>query len=166
MTRNEKEQRIQKENGKAFENYNVEIHATYLNAKYTLSKQTVNATTGMGLLKVFELNPSGGGPSFIGRWDGGSREIGKSERNDLDIDIYEVSDEEKRRFENGEGGYSGHHTSKVESNTGHVYQVSLRMADEKIFEGTVYFNLLRKQGFEASLQPTATLDIKFIPAED
>src|SRR6266481_5185190 len=167
MTNKEKKERIQKEDGKAFETFNIERDITYLNPKYTLSKQTANVRTGNGLLKVFELNPSGSGPSFIGRWDGGSRDPGKTERYDLDIDIYGVSDEEKRRFENGEGGYSGHHTtSKVESNIGHAYQVSLRTPDEKIFEGTVYFNLLRKQGFEASLQPTATLDIKFIPAED
>ena len=75
---------------------------TYLNPKFALSKQTANVMTGNGLLKVFELNPSGGGPSFIGRWDGGSRDPGKTERYDLDIDIYRVSRQEKRRFKKGE----------------------------------------------------------------
>jgi hypothetical protein len=140
----------QKQDGKAFETYNVEIRAIYLNPKYTLSKQTANVMTGNGLLKVFELNPSRGGPSFIGRWDGGSRDPGKTERYDLDIDIYRVSDEEKRRFKEGEGGYSGHHTIKMATDRGHKYQVSLCIPDEKIFEGSVCFNLLRKLGFEAT----------------
>ena len=38
MTRNEKEQRIQKKDGKAFENFKVEIHTTYLNPKFTPSQ--------------------------------------------------------------------------------------------------------------------------------
>jgi hypothetical protein len=134
----------QKEDGRAFETHYIEIDVTYLNPKFTLSKQTAHAMTGNGLLKVFELNPSGGGPSFIGRWDGGSRDPGKTERYDLDIDIYGVSPQEKRRFKKGERGYSGHHTTKVESDRGHKYQVSLCTPDGKIFEGTVCFNLHRK----------------------
>jgi hypothetical protein len=141
----------QKKDGKAFETYNIEINTTYLNPKYTLLKDTANVRTGEGLLKVFELNPSGDGASFVGRWDGGSRDPGKKERYDLDIDIYGVSDEEKLRFKKGEGGFSGHHTSKVESDRGHKYQVSLCTPDEKTFEGTVCFNLLREIELEARL---------------
>jgi hypothetical protein len=144
VTREEKAKKVQEQDGKAFETFNIEIDVIYLNPKYTLSKQTANVITGSGLLKVFELNPSEGGPSFIGRWDGGSRDPGKKERYDLDIDIYRVSDEEKRRFKKGERGYSGHHTTKVESDRGRRYQVSLCTPDEKIFEGTVCFNLHRK----------------------
>ena len=84
----------QKEDGKAFETFNVKIDITYLNPKYAFSKQTANVMTGNGLLKVFELNPSADGPSFIGRWDGGSRDPGKTERYVLNIDIYRVSREE------------------------------------------------------------------------
>lgn len=141
----------QEKDAKAFETYNIEIDVTYLNPKYTPPKQTANVRTGEGLLKVFELNPSGDGPSFVGRWDGGSRDPGKTERYDLDIDIYGVSDEEQLRFKKGERGYSGHHTTKVESERGHKYQVSLCTPDEKIFEGTVCFNLLRKIEFGARL---------------
>ena len=85
MTNKEKKERIQKEDAKAFETFNIERDITYLNPKYTLSKQTANVMTGNGLLKVFELNSSQGGPSFTGRWDGGSRDPGKTERYDLDI---------------------------------------------------------------------------------
>ena len=166
MTRNEKEQRIQKQDGKVFENFKVEIHQTYRNPRYTLSEQTANEISPTGLLKVFELYPSGGGPSFTARWDGGSRDEGKKERYDLDIDIEGVSNEERSRFKNGQGGYSGHHTTEVPSNAGRAYHVSLCTPGEMIFEGTVCFNLLRKQGFEASVDFAPTLDKKVNRAED
>src|SRR5438105_9027443 len=98
MTRDEKERRIQREDGKVFENYNIEIRETYLNPKYTLSKEASNVISRTGLLKIFELKPSQNGSSFVGRWDGGSRDEGKQERFDLDVDIEGVSAEEKHRF--------------------------------------------------------------------
>ena len=110
MTRKEKEQRIQKQDGKVFENFSVEIRPTYLNPTYTLSDQTANEISPTGLLKVFELNSSGDGPSFTARWDGGNRS-GGSERYELDMDIHGVSDQERIRFKHGLGGYSGHHTT-------------------------------------------------------
>jgi hypothetical protein len=166
MTRKEKEERVHRQDGKAFEAFNLEICTTWLNPKYTLSEQATTVISSTGLLKIFELNPSGGRPSFTARWDGGSRDEGRIEKYDLDIDIGGVSDEEQRRFQNGQGGYSGHHTINVESNDkGHAYQVSLRTPDEMIFEGTAYLNLLRKQGFETSLKPTAALEIKVIRAD-
>ena len=166
MTRNEKEQRIQKQNGKVFENFNVEIHQIYLNPNYTLSKQSANEISSTGRLGGFEITPSRNGPSFSARWDGGSRDEGKKEKYDLDIDIDRVPEEERTRFKNGQGGYSGHHTINVPSDTGHAYQVFLRTPSELIFEGSVCFSLLRKQGFEASIEFTATLDAKLIRSED
>jgi hypothetical protein len=148
-----------KEDGRAFETFNIEIDVTYLNPKYQFSERTVNVMSGNGLLKVFELNPLEDGPYFIGRWDGGSRDPGKTERHDLDIDIYRVSREEKRRFKKGEREYSGHHTTRAESDRGYKYQVSLRTLDEKIFEGSVCFNLHRKSRVfdEISLHDQATM---------
>lgn len=151
MTRNEKEEKVRKQDGKVFEIFNVEIHTTYLNPHYTLSQKTANEIAPTGRLNIFELNPSERGPSFSGRWDGGSRDEGRKERCDLDIDIYGVLEEERIRFINDRGGYSGHHTKEVPSDTGHAYRVSLRTPSEVIFEGTICFNLHRKMGFEASL---------------
>src|SRR5256885_9533873 len=102
MTRDEKERRVQIEDGKAFETYAIEIHATYLNPTHTLAGDISHAISRTGLLKVFELNPSQNGPSFVGRWDGGSRASGKQEKLALDVDIQGVSDEEKHRFQKGE----------------------------------------------------------------
>jgi len=152
VTRKEKEELVRKQDGKAFETQNVKIlQQTYLNPKYILSEQTANEISSTGQLNVFEIRPSGDGPSFTGRWDGGSRDAGKKERCDLDIDIDRVSKRQQRRFKKGKGGYSGHHTAKVASDTGHTYQVSLCTPDERIFDGIVCFNLLRKLGFEASI---------------
>ncbi len=150
MTRKEKAKKVQEQDGKAFEAFKIEIDAGYcLNPRYRLLKQAATVRGDMGRLDVFEINPLGDGPSFKARWDGGSRNPCKKERNDLDIDIYGISDEEKYRFERNEGGYFGHRTAP--NGAGRVYQVSLRTPHEVIFEGTVRFNLLRKMEFNASL---------------
>ena len=154
MTRAEKEERIQREDGKAFQTYNIEIQESYLNPVYPKPKQASNVISGIGLLKVFELHPLQCGPSFIGRWDGGSRDNGKQERFDLDVDIEGVSAEGKRRFEKGKGGHAGHHTTRIDSERGWKYQVSIHTPEGLIFEGTVCFNLHRKVEFEE--KPTAS----------
>jgi hypothetical protein len=156
MTRKEKAKKVQEQDGKAFEAFKIEIDAGYhLNPKYRLLKQAATVRSDMGRLDIFEINPLGVGPSFKARWDGGSRDRGKKERNDLDIDIYGVSDEEKYRFEHNQGGYLGHRTAP--NDAGRVYQVFLRTPDGVIFEGTVRFNLLRKMEFNASLRPSGDL---------
>jgi hypothetical protein len=147
MTRKEKEERVHRQDGKAFEAFNLEICTSWLNPKYTLSQQATTVISSTGLLKIFELNPSGGGPSFTARWDGGSRDEGRIEKYDLDIDIGGVSDEEQRRFQNGQGGYSGHHTINVESNDkGHAYQVSLPHAGRDDLRGNCVLELTSQAG--------------------
>ena len=151
MTRDEKKRRILKEDGKAFAVYNIEIRPTFRSPIYTLSKQASSVISGTGLLKLFELNPSQDGPSFVARWDGGSRDKGKQERYDLDIDIEGVAAKEKRHFKQGQGGYAGHHTTRIDSDRGWKYQVCIRTPDGSIFEGTVCFNLHRKVGVSETL---------------
>src|SRR5438067_11595199 len=103
-----------KQDGRVFE-VNCEIEQTYLNPKYNLSKEEPAAVLSpTGWLKIFNLTPiSWPGPSFVGRWDGGSRDVGKTERFDLDFDIYGVSEEEREWFKNGKNGYSGHNSTRV-----------------------------------------------------
>jgi hypothetical protein len=153
MTRKEKEQKVLKEDGKVFEISNLMIYEACRNPNYSLVKCATNAITPTGYLVVFELQPiSGIGPSFVGRWDGGSRDEGKTERQDLDIDISGVPESERRRFENQQGGYSGHHSKRLRSATGHVYEVYIRTPKEgTIFEATVTFGVLRKLGFSATM---------------
>jgi hypothetical protein len=150
MTRNEKEQRIQKQDGKVFENYNISISTAYLNPNYTLVEQTHNEISSTGLLKFFEIIPSGDGPKFTARWDQ------RAEAMDIDIS----SDVE--RFKHSKDGYSGHQPIKV---NGNEYQVSVRTPSARIFDGTVRFSLLHKQGFEEGLQFTATLGATVIRAK-
>jgi hypothetical protein len=151
VTRKKKAEKVQEQDGKAFEAFNIEIDEGYcLNPKYRLLKHAATVRGDMGRLDVFEINPLGDGPSFKARWDGGSRDRGKKEKNDLDFDIYGVPDKEKRRFERNKGGYFGHRTAP--NDAGRVYHVCLRTPDEMIFEGTVRFNLLRKMEFNASLR--------------
>ena len=109
--------------------------------------------TPTGYLVVFELQPiSGIGSSFVGRWDGGCRDEGKTEREDLDIDIRGVPESERRRFENQQGVYSGHHSKRLQSATGRVYEVHIRTPKEgMIFKATVTFGVLRKLGFQTTM---------------
>jgi hypothetical protein len=75
----------QKEDGKAFEAFNIKIDKTYLNPKYTLIQSATTVMSSTGWLKIFELSRlDGGAPSFSGRWDGDSRDPGKEEKYDLD----------------------------------------------------------------------------------
>jgi hypothetical protein len=151
VKREEKVRRIKQKDGKVFEISKVEIDPTYLNSHYRVSQQTFHEINEMGLLKVFELTPLVAGPSFTARWDGGSRDAGKTERSELDFDIDGVSQEERNHFKNCRRGYFGHHTSRMPSDEGHTFQVSLSIPGERIFEGTVRFRILRKLGFEATV---------------
>jgi hypothetical protein len=164
MTRDEKEQRIRRQDGKAFATYNIEIHEIYRDPMYTVSKGASNVISGTGLLKVFELKPSAEGPSFIGRWDGGSRGSGKQERFDLDIDIQGASDDDRRRFEKGEGSYAGHHTTRINSDRGWKYHVCIGTPEGLIFEGTVCFNLHRKVGVSEKLHLSDTAEATILRA--
>jgi hypothetical protein len=99
MTREQKEERIKKQDGKAFSNYNVKIRRSYLNPKYHLKKQAGHVITPTGLLKVFELTPFKRVPSFVGRYYR-DKKRGSPE---LKIDISGISNGEKHRFRHGRG---------------------------------------------------------------
>jgi hypothetical protein len=161
MNRAEKERKVQMQDGKVFEINNLTIVERYLNPNYSLLKQDSAVLGTTGRLDTFEVRPnSGGGPSFSGRWDGGSRDQGKKDRQDLDIDIEGVSWEEEGRFKNGENGYAGHHTKQVANTGARVYEVSIQTpSDGKIFEGTVSFSVHRRMEFKASMTSfEATVD--------
>lgn len=155
MTPEEKEQRVFKEDGKVFEISNLMIHEEYRNPDYSLVKCATNGLAPNGLLALFELQRiSGTGPSFVGRWDGGSRDEGKTERQDLDIDIKGVTKSERQCFKDEERGYSGHHSEPLQSATCHVYEVHIRTPEEgTIFKATVAFSVLRKQGLNSRTAP-------------
>lgn len=140
-----------KEDGRVFE-IDCEIEQGYLNPKYSLSKE-VAVLSLTGWLKIFSLTPiSETGPSFVGRWDGGSRDVGKTERYDLDFDIHGVPEEERDWFKNGKNGYSGHHACRVSSAEGWEYEVFITTPSGTIFKGFVRLHLHRKIEFSETLR--------------
>ena len=155
MNRAEKEQKVKTQDGKVFEIDSLTISERYLNPNYSLLKQDSAVLGAMGRLDVFELRPkSGDGPSFKGRWDGGSRDQGKEERDDLDIDICGVSKAEQQRFLKEKIGYAGHHSRRIANSPSRAYEVSIRTRSAgRIFDGTVSFSVHRKMEFLASMTP-------------
>ena len=148
-----REEKALKEDGKVFAISNLIVDIAYQDPTYNIIKSATNAITQHGLLEVFKLEPiSGIGPSFVGRWDGGSREVGKKERQDLDIDIECVSESEGRRFRAEKDGYSGHHSTPLHTAAGWAYEVVIRTPKEgMIFKANVTFGVLRKLGFPATM---------------
>jgi hypothetical protein len=158
-----KVEQANKQDGKVFEVRDVNIQERFRSQGYVLSTPNTAVISSTGLLTIFELRPiSGKGPSFVGRWDGGSRDEGKTQRDDLDIDIKGdgVNAEVTLRFKRGEDGYSGHWTKHVPSTFGHAYDVSIRIPGETIFDGTVCFSVHRKIEFAGSVSFRATLDTR------
>lgn len=156
-----KKQTAQRHDGKAFGAFNIAVAENYRDPKYRFIQHTTAVMSPNGWLKIFELIPfDDGQSSFTGRWDGGSRDPGKTERYDLDIDIHGVSKEVTHLFKHNKGGYWGGHAKRIPSNTGRAYEVSISTPDGKIFEGTVRLNLLRRIEFEATVRTNGNLTHK------
>jgi hypothetical protein len=96
--------------------------------------------TSTGHLKCFDLVPhSEGLPSFEARWD--------EKDESVDIDIKGVSEEDKDLFKHGTGGYSGHWSRRTPTaDTIYTYGVCIRILRGTVFEGTVDFTVVRRQG--------------------
>src|SRR3954447_8115125 len=122
MDRKQKEQRVQQHDGKVFNVGEPVVNVRYQSPDYVF-EDGPRGLTSTGRFIVFRLTPISGKPtSFEPRWDGGSRDSGKQERYDLDIDMVGVSRREAKKFERGQAGYSGHHTT-VPSVEGTVCEV-------------------------------------------
>jgi hypothetical protein len=160
MDRREKENRVSKQDGKVFEIRDLRIAERYRSDEYILSTSEVAAISPTGHLAIFDLRPvAESGPSFVGRWDGGSRSAGK-ERDDLDIDIERVSKAVARQFKNGEAGYSGHHSMRVPIPNERVYQVLICIPGKMIFDAAVSFSVHRKIEFSATTATIAAVDFE------
>ena len=114
-----------KEDGRVFEITHLDVQESYLSPQYVVVQQDPIVLQPNGLLALFKLQPISCGPSFIVRWDGGSRDEGKTEKQDLDTDIKGVSNAERRRFKRGQRGYAGHQSTPVPGATGRAYTVSI-----------------------------------------
>jgi hypothetical protein len=139
-----------REDGRVFEVEGA-IETRYLNAGYVLAQDEPAALSLTGWLRIFTLAPiAGAGPSFEARWDGGSREPGKIERYDLDIDISGVSSEEARLFKKSTNGYSGHHATRISGNAWD-YEVAIKIPRGAVFEAVVRLRFHRKLEFSETL---------------
>jgi hypothetical protein len=158
MDRKQKEQRVQQQDGKVFDVADLTINVRYQSQDYICQRGN-GSLTPTGHLIVFKLTPvSSKPPSFVARWDGGSREPGKQERFDLDIDMVGMSKDEVEKFERGQAGYSGHHTTKIHAPTGHGYEILVKTPNGEVFDATVSFTLHRRQAVSISSSATVNLD--------
>lgn len=151
---------VQRQDGKVFDITNLVITEQHRSPDYCCETGpcTLAETGELVLFRILPISDEAL-PSFRARWDGGSREPGKQERFELDIDIVGVSKAEKRKFEKGLDGYSGHHAKKIAADR-HLYEARIATPRGRIFEATVSFSLARKMGFLASTAPQAGLKIE------
>jgi hypothetical protein len=94
--------------------------------------------TATARMVIFKLSPkSGSGPRFEGRWD--------DKQEELDIDVFDVSDKEAREFKAGANGYCGHHNGKAKfPSSGRTYEVKIDWpAIGTVFEGEAIFEIHR-----------------------
>ena len=158
MLRGAKEERVQRQDGKVFEVRDLKISEEYRNPNYQLLEHNPAVLTRTGHLKIFELLPlRTSEPTFEARWDGGSRDPGNHEKQDLDIDIRGVSLLAKRRFRKGIHGYSGHHSIRDTSAEGRVYKLEICIPGKAVFRGTVSFTVHRRLERSTAIRPVATL---------
>ena len=105
----------------------------HLDDDYTPHVPKESKTTYQSLLVVGGLEPKTSSlPRFSFRWD----EKGKH----VNVDIHEVDDTQKKSFERGENGYSGHVAQKVEQD-GRFFDIDIRIPSKHVFKGRISFNL-------------------------
>lgn len=150
MDRNQKIERIKKEDGKVFSVSNLKILTKTLHSDFVLSRHPVNISD-TGLLLILEILPkSGQGPRFTARWDEAATA--------MDFDMLDISTSAARKFKNNRDGYSGHHTCRSSDPDVRTFEVKIETPQGVIFEGDVTFNVTRKMGHTEQANVTATVD--------
>lgn len=135
---------------------NLEVSYTHMAPGYSLSMTHPLMKGPTGLMRIFDIisdNPANAW--FAARWDDGTDHNG---RDDLDIDIRNVSNNVSRKFKAARDGYRGHHTSRASSSDKRVYVVEIDMpGPTPIFRGLVSFNL----NWEVALSDTLNVTDSF-----
>jgi hypothetical protein len=96
-------------------------------------------TSVTGRMVIFKLLPkTGSGPRFEGRWD--------DRQEELDVDVFDATNEEIKQFKAGAKGYCGHHNGKAKfASSGRTYAVRIEWPGKgTIFEGEANFKIRRK----------------------
>jgi hypothetical protein len=112
---------------------NVTPQVQHLDENYVFQPCKETETTRQGLLVVARLEPKMGTlPRFSFRWD--------DKEGNLDVDIHGASNAERDSFRNGQNGYSGHHTQKVDDK-GRAFDSVIVIPGRRVFKGRFTFNL-------------------------
>jgi hypothetical protein len=123
--------------GHAYKHADLTVDASILHPDYEvqLGDPEVSKTGRMVMFKLFPK--SGKGPRFKGRWD--------DKQEELDVDVFDVSDQEGRKFRGGAKGYSGHHNGKAKfDSSGRTYSLKIMWPDiGTVIEGTANFKIHR-----------------------
>ncbi len=122
--------------GRAFGVNEVKADTYHIDKDYNLECYSKKKITRTGLLEVAILKSTKKLlPKFIFRWD--------EKADTLDIGILNVSYINKRSFNSGINGYTGHHPKRVGRNK--VFKVFIKTPDRIIFNGLITSPLHREQ---------------------
>jgi len=141
-----------KKDGRVWELKEVNIKIAYLNPNYTINPHSHNKLSEHGLLTIAELIPNNLAlPKFVFRWD---------DKNEaMDVDLYvdrEINNDlwkDKR--------YEGHHTKRLTSEKGRIYEVKIKSPLGRIFEGLMRVPVIMALDWEETITFKVDLVEKF-----
>jgi hypothetical protein len=124
--------------GHAYKHEDLTINQSNVHPDYevTFGDSNVSAT---GRMVIFKVIPrSGSGPRFEGRWD--------DKQQELDVDVFDVTNEEIRDFKSRADGYCGHHNGRPNFGaSGRTYTIKIVWPGKgTVFEGEANFKIRRK----------------------
>jgi hypothetical protein len=129
--------------GHAYKHDDLTIDESHIHPDYEVKfgDPEVSST---GRMVVFQLLPKTGccGPRFEGRWD--------DKQEELDVDVFDVTNGEVKKFKNGASGYCGHHNGKANfESSGRTYKIKIVWPGKNtVFEGEANFKIHRKLSTE------------------
>jgi hypothetical protein len=145
--------KVAKRDGKARSAPKISEQHTFIHADYEIALK-YQPIEGTGPLVIAELKPRdtkiGALPPFVFRWD--------ERANHLDVDPVKVSKAETSQFQDGIGGYYGHHTVRLSSSP-RVFAADIGWHAERIYQGQITFNLAREVTTETALGLRPSIDV-------
>jgi len=131
------DKRAVRKDGRAFGVNNLIAIETYIDPDYELELCHNNRATDTMYLIVGKLIPSDSAlPSFIFRWD--------ENQDQFDVDIENVNDKTKKKFNAEKDGYKGHHPRRLVNKDGRYMAVDISLPNRRIFQGTIVVPLAKE----------------------
>ena len=111
--------------------FDVEPRVEYCHPQYDFRWCAVCQTEGRGALIIATLEPrDGASPRFLLRWD--------AKKDELNVDIENVSEEAIKLFKGERQGYTGHVAKRVDAK---LFEVKICIPTANVFAGTVGFKI-------------------------